>query len=135
MAAMVGGHAINAELDTSSANTVMRRDIAESFGLKADTPDMQPEDGVRDGMGQQVYVHTFPQIAFSGVTASNVPVRVQSNSMVHVMSRAPVLGSRATFAADPATRVPDLAIGMDVLHQLHIFAAFGENKLYVTAAK
>ena len=131
----VQGRTIDAVLDFGSARTVMRRDIAESFGLKAGTPDMQPDGDVRDGMGQQVYAHTFPQISFSGVTAGNVPVRIQANSMVHKINRAPILGSRAQFAADPATVVPELAIGMDVLHQLHIFAAFGENKLYVTAAK
>jgi hypothetical protein len=38
------------------------------------------------------------------------------------------------FAADPATKVAPLAIGMDVLHQLHIYAAFGQDKLYVTLA-
>ena len=131
----VQGRTINAVIDTGFAHTVMRRDVAESFGLKADTQDMTPDGDVRDGMGQTVYVHTFPQISFGGVTAVNVPARIQTNSMVHMINRAPVLGSRATFASDPATRVPDLAIGMDVLHQLHIYAAFGENKLYVTAAK
>ena len=130
----VQGRVIDAVIDTGFAHTVMRRDIAESLGLKAGAPDTQPDGDVRDGLGQQVYVHTFSQIAFSGVAAQNVPVRIQTNSMVHVINRAPILGSRATFAADPATRVPDLAIGMDVLHQLHMYAAFGENKLYVTAA-
>lgn len=131
----IQGRTVNAVIDTGFAHTVMRRDIAESFGLKADTPDMTPDGDVRDGLGMAVYVHTFPQISFSGVTAVNVPVRIQTNSMVHVINRAPILGFRATFPTDPATRVPDLAIGMDVLHQLHMYAAFGENKLYVTAAQ
>ncbi|HXR95567.1 MAG TPA: retropepsin-like aspartic protease [Rhizomicrobium sp.] len=131
----VEGKTINAVIDTGFAHTVMRRDIAESLGLKADAPDMVPDGEVRDGLGQTVYVHTFPQISFSGITAANVPVRIQTNSMVHQINRTPILGSRAQFSADPSTRVPDLAIGMDVLHQLHIYAAFGENKLYITPAE
>lgn len=130
----VEGKTIDAVIETGSAHTVMRRDIAEQLGLKADTPQMMPDGDVRDGMGERVYVHTFPRIAFSGITASNVPVRIQSNSMVHQINRTPILGSRAQFARDPSTKVPDLAIGMDVLHQLHIYAAFGQDKLYVTAA-
>ena len=130
----VQGHTIDAVIDTGFAHTVMRRDIAESLGLKAEAPDMVPDGDVRDGQGQTVYVHTFPQISFSGITAVNVPVRIQANSMVRQINRTPILGSRAQFATDPASKVPDLAIGMDVLHQLHIYAAFGENKLYVTAA-
>lgn len=132
----INGHTINAALDFGSAQTVMRRDIAETvFGLHADTPDMMPDSGARDGTGQLIYRHTFPQIAFEGVTASNVPVRIQVNSMVHRINRTPILGSRAQFAADPAERIPDLALGMDVLHQLHLYAAFGQDKLYVTAAQ
>jgi hypothetical protein len=133
---MINGHAVNAVIDTSSAQTVMRRDIAETlFGLKVDTADVTPDGDVRDGAGQQVYRHTFPQIAFEGVVANNVPVRIQTNSMVHKINRTPILGSRAQFAATPADRIPDIALGMDVLHQLHLYAAFGQDKLYVTAAE
>jgi hypothetical protein len=54
--------------------------------------------------------------------------------MSRPLNRTPVLGSRATFAADPGQRIPDLALGMDVLHQLHVYAAFKQNKLYITPA-
>jgi hypothetical protein len=130
----IQGHVINAVIDTGSAHTVMRRDIAEMvFGLQS--ADMTQEGDVLDGNGQPVYRHTFPQISFAGgVTASNVPALIQTDSMVHKINRTPILGSRAQFAADPSARIPDLALGMDVLHQLHLYAAFDENKLYVTSA-
>ena len=132
----INGHQINAVLDTGSAHTVMRRDIAEMvFGLKAGTLDMMPAGDTEDGTGMQVYRHTFPQIAFEGVIANNVPALIQTNSMVHKINRTPILGSRAQFSADPSERIPELALGMDVLHQLHLYAAFDENKLYVTAAR
>ncbi len=131
----IEGHSINAVIDTSSAHSVMRRDIAErTFGLKADTPEMMPDGDRKDGIGQQIYSHTFPQISLAGVTANNVPAAIQTNSMIHNMHREPVLGSRATFnTADP--RIPDLTLGMDVLHQLHLYVAFDQKTLYVTAAK
>jgi hypothetical protein len=105
------------------------------LGLSPGSADVPADGNLRDGLGQQVYVHTFPQISFGGVTASNVPVRIQTNSMVHPINRTPITGSRAQFPTDPALKVPNLAIGMDVLHQLHLYAAFGQDKLYVTAAQ
>jgi predicted aspartyl protease len=129
----IAGHPIDAVIDTSADHTVMRRAIAERlFGLNADTPDMMPYEDLRDGTGARVYQHTFSQIAFEGVTASNVPALIQANSMVR--SRRPtVTGSRLQAAADPGEPIPDLALGMDVLSQLHLYAAFGQSKLYVTA--
>jgi predicted aspartyl protease len=130
----IEGHAINAVVDTSYDRTVMRRDVAERlFGLETDTPGMAPVADLKDGMGQRVYSHTFPQISLEGITARNVPALIQANSMIHNVNRTPILGSRAKFAAEP--RIPDLTLGMDVLRQLHLYAVFGQEKLYVTAAE
>lgn len=128
----VQGHEINAVIDTSSPRTVMRRDIAETvMGLKAGTPDMTP-DNLSDGKGQPVYDHTFSQISFpGGVTANNVPALILTNSLTHEINNGMMLGS---WARSSDARIPDLTLGMDVLHQLHLLAAFGQNKLYVTAA-
>ncbi|MGZ5926693.1 MAG: M56 family metallopeptidase [Rhizomicrobium sp.] len=133
----IQGQAIPAVIDTSSPRTVMRRDVAELLlGLKPDTPDMAPDGDARDGAGLQVYRHTFPQISFpGGVTAYNVPALIRANSMQPTLGRTPILGSRAQFAADPRQRIPSLTLGMDVLHQLHLTIAYGQQKLYVTSAE
>ncbi|HUO03249.1 MAG TPA: M56 family metallopeptidase, partial [Rhizomicrobium sp.] len=77
----IQGQVVPAVIDTSSPHTVMRRDIAELvLGLKADTPDMMPDGDVHDGVGLQVYRHTFAQISFAGgVVALNVPALIQTN--------------------------------------------------------
>ncbi|MES2293908.1 MAG: M56 family metallopeptidase [Pseudomonadota bacterium] len=127
------GHVIDAELDTSSARTVMRRDIAErSIGLKPDTPDMTPVAGLEDGRHMQVYVHTFPQLTFAGggVTAVNVPVLIQDYSMTPAIGRHTALGTRGDFE-----RIPDLIIGMDVLGQLHMDVALEQGRAYVMPAQ
>jgi beta-lactamase regulating signal transducer with metallopeptidase domain len=132
----IQGHPIPAVVDTTSPRTVMRRDIAELvFGLKADTPEMAPEGDLRDGTGLTVYQHTFPLISFAGnVMAYNVPALIQANSMVHDLNRTPILGSRAQFMTDPRQRIPALTLGMDVLHQLHVYVVPGEQTLYVTSS-
>lgn len=130
----IEGHDINALIDTGSERTVMRRDIAErTFGLKAGTPDMMPSGDLEDGRGEKVYAHTFQQISFEGVTALNVPALIQANSMIRRVQKEPVLGSRAQFAADP--RIPALTLGMDVLHRLHMYVIYGQEKIYITAAE
>jgi hypothetical protein len=132
MAAMVGGHPINAEIDTSSARTVMRRDIAELYvGLKPGTAEMAPEGDLKDGMHMQIYTHTFPQIIFAGggVTALNVPVLIQNFSMRPSLSRE----QHIRGALVPNERIPDLSIGMDVLQHLHLYVVPGQGKIYLTA--
>jgi predicted aspartyl protease len=132
----IQGHAIDAVIDTGSDHTVMRRGVAERiFNLKTDTPDVTPAGDLRDGAGERVYQHTFPQIAFGGVIANGVPALIQTNSMIHKLDRTPTLGSRAQFTADPSDRIPDLALGMDVLRQLHLYVAFAQGKIYVTPAQ
>jgi hypothetical protein len=130
----IEGHDVNALIDTGSERTVMRRDVAERlFGLKADTPDMMPSGNLEDGKGEKVYAHTFKQISFEGVTALNVPALIQANSMIRRVQKEPILGSRAQFAADP--RIPALTLGMDVLHRLHMYVIYGQEKIYMTAAE
>jgi len=128
----IDGHSIVAVIDTSSERTVMRRDIAEQImGFKADTPDMMPAGDTKDGMGQTVYRHTFPKISFIGagnVTAGNIPVLIAANNVTG-SDREKVLGSQARSTD---ARIPDLVLGMDVLHHLHIYAVFGQHRLYVT---
>lgn len=130
----IGGHTIVATIDTTSEHTVMRRGYADqNFDFKPDTPEMMPYGDLEDGMGQQVYVHTFPKIAFEGVVANNVPTLIQTNSMVLASHLQVSLASRAQFKNEP--RIPDLTIGMDVLRQLHLYVVFGQKIIYITAAK
>jgi hypothetical protein len=132
----IQGHPIDAVLDTGSARTVMRRDIAESaLGLKTDSPQVPRAAGdLMDGSGMPIYTTIFPQISFAGgVTALNVPAMIQTNGMTRSAHREALLESRAKFKADP--RIPALTLGMDVLHQLHIYVVYGKDSIYMTAAK
>jgi hypothetical protein len=91
-----------------------------------------PVSGLSDGKGQPVYGHTFSQISFpGGVAANNVPALIQANSLTHEINGGTVLGSHATSTD---ARIPDLTLGMDVLHQLHLYVVYGQKNLYATAA-
>ena len=92
---------------------------------------MTPVEGLRDGLGERVYTHTFGLIGFEGVAVNNLPVLIQTNFMIRAPHNNFTLGSRAQSATPP---IPDLSIGMDVLSRLHIYIAFAEKKLYVSPA-
>jgi hypothetical protein len=131
----IEGRRIDAVLDTGSDHSVMRRAVAERlFGFKAGTPDMMADPDLRDGAGERVWRHTFPQIALEGVVAGNVPVLIQTNSMVRKARRAATTGSRLQSDEDAGETIPDLTLGMDVLGQLHLYVAFGQNRIYATPA-
>jgi hypothetical protein len=127
------GHVIDAEIDTSSAHSVMRRGVAEqTLGLQPGTPQMVLIDGVKDGEGEPVYQALFTRISFAqGIEVVNFPVQVQTNSMIRNPERRALTGSRAQFND---VKIPALTIGMDVLRQLHIYAVYKQNRLYVTPA-
>ena len=128
----IQGHQVNAVIDTSSPRTVMRRDIAELIvGIKADTPEMMPVSGLSDGKGQPVYGHTFSQISFpGGVAADNVPALIQTNSLTHEI-KGEWFWELGAF--DGRADIPDLTLGMDVLHQLHLYVVYGQKNLYATS--
>ena len=132
---MIEGHRIDAVLDTASDHSVMRRAVAERlFGFKAGTAEMMADSGLRDGAGGRVYRHTFPEVALEGVVARNVPMLIQVSSMVRKARRAPTTGSRLQADDDAGEPVPDLTLGMDVLSQLHLYIAFGQNRIFATPA-
>jgi hypothetical protein len=127
----INGHLIHGEIDTSSAYTVMRRDIADlMLGLKPGA-DMAPYGDLKDGLGQPVYAVRVPHIVFPGFTAFNVTVLIETNGLIRKQDREKVLGSNAQLAN---ARIPDFTIGMDVLQHLHLYLMPGENRIYVTAA-
>jgi hypothetical protein len=130
----VNGQMINAQLDTSSPKSIMRRDIAENtLNLKANTPQMPPVGDLRDGEDMQIYTATFPKITFAGgVTAYNVPALIQSNGMIH-QQKEHTLDSRAQFKNAP--RIPALTLGMDVLRQLHLYVVYDQGNIYMTSAE
>lgn len=133
MKAMARGHVFNAEIDTSSPVTIMRRDIADEYlGLKSDTDDMKPVDGLKDGHQMQIYLHVLPELIFAGgnVVAQNVPLYIQDYSLVPAIYRHIPLGSRIDNE-----RIPDLTIGMDVLKHLHMYFVPGQGRVLVTAAE
>lgn len=102
-----------AQLDTGAERTIgSLEDIAREFGVE----DIQSVLG--PGGNARVYHYPFKLMTFEGVDVYNPDILLLPNSI----SRMPQ-GER------------ELIIGMNILHRLHLYIAYGEGALYVTSAE
>lgn len=128
------GVKMDALIDTGATNTALSQRIAESdFGLKLNTPDT-PDIGALSGSPHsRIYRHRFKKLTIGGIGAGNPPVVIVPDLMNNKLSHGPPIGTRFS-QDDEASRLPDLIVGMDILHRLHIYIAYKEENLYVTPA-
>lgn len=129
---MLDGQEFTANIDTGLDNSTINSKAArDHFGValepskpqaSAAQPDLPAQPGVEavtvTASRQQ---HRFHNLTFGGVTVANPLFVVKPVDM----------GVRK--AGDPLS--PDITIGMNVLRKLHLYFAFGERMLYVSAAQ
>jgi len=77
-----------------------------------------------------IYRHRFASLSFGGVTVANPMIDV-IRDLAERMGPRTVTGTRVP---DVQEELPDLLIGMDILRHLHLYIAYGEQKLYITPA-
>jgi hypothetical protein len=129
---MLDGHEFTANIDTGLDNSTINSKAAQDyFGVmledrKPDAPAARPDQHAQAGVEAVTVTasrqqHRFHNLTFGGVTVVNP---------LFVVKPVP-MGVRK--AGDPAT--PDITIGMNVLRKLHLYFAFGEHMLYVSAAQ
>jgi predicted aspartyl protease len=110
---LLDGKVITAELDTGASYSVASLDdINDDFGLHDNDPDLKLLSGSRDG--EHVYRYPFKVLSFGGVAVYQPNLHLIPDSESHM----------------PHT----FLIGMDILRQLHIYVAYGEQALYITSA-
>lgn len=111
------GKKFEAAIDTGSDRSVMSLDTAEEkFGFNEG--DARLKRAARDP-DEPAHVYTFPfrTLALEGVTVANPDVMLVPDRDSHIGSHG-----------------PGLILGMGILRQLHLYIAYKESKLYVTAA-
>ena len=108
------GKSLRADLDTGSSRSVLNLEKAEDlFDIKEDDPRLETVETTPTG---HVYRYPFKTLSFGGVTVQDPDLMLFSRHDERLPG------------------VPPLILGMGILRQLHIFIAYGEQKLYVTAA-
>jgi predicted aspartyl protease len=126
------GHDFNALLDTGATRTTMSRDVAKRvFGLEPESPGMTKLGIVNDDPKLVSYGYQFKTLSFNGVDVNNLRTSIIPDRM-NSGSRETQTESRArSVMAD--FKLPELILGMDVLRHLHVYMAFKEKTLYVSA--
>jgi predicted aspartyl protease len=112
---MVDGKTFSAILDTGATKSTLSLEDAESaFGFVRDDPAIQPA-GVVNG-SVQAYRYPFKTLTLGGLSVNNPQILL-------ISEKDSKMGS-----------LPSFALGVDVLNQLHLYVAYGESAIYLTAA-
>jgi hypothetical protein len=126
------GHDIRAIIDIGAPHTTIKADLAErAFNLTEDSPDnvtLASEDG------KKVFGHVFSSLGFEGVSIANPHIVVIPNMVGDKDPNNGYQTGSLVKRSDDLDDAPELIIGMDVLKQLHMYIAFNERKLYISAA-
>lgn len=110
----IQGQTIKAVVDTGANATVMDLETyMPKFGLTPTSPGVTEVHSIHDT--QPRYTYTFKEINFDGVTVKNARVLFVSEK----------------FSKDPEYK---MLIGTDILMQLHLYIAYQQRLLIVTAA-
>lgn len=109
------GHEFAATIDTGSSRSFLRFQRAQSvFGWDKQTTDLKVIQKVQDEPAR--YSFPFKLLTFPGISVSNPDIVLVSDRFSKQFGQ------------------PDLIIGMGILRQLHIYIAYHERNLYLTAA-
>jgi len=128
----VDGKELTAEIDTGATNTTMTAAAAKRlFDIVPESPGNVPLNA--QGM-VAAFGHVFSTLDFEGVAVKNphiviVPDLIGSKDP----NNSARTDNRAKMVDDLDDRA-DMLIGMNILKKLHLYIAFGENKLYLSEA-
>jgi predicted aspartyl protease len=114
VSAELQGKPVTVLFDTGASMTSMDLEHAERvFGLRPDSPGVVPAGQAYVGSGAlvQLYAYTFKELTISGIRFENVPVHL------------------GQFGEDK-----QIVLGMHEMQHLHMYFAFREGRIYITAA-
>jgi hypothetical protein len=118
-------------LDTGSTDTVMNLDVARRvFNVNVNAPDVQKVGQITGGYTANVYRRRFKKLELDGVVITDPLITLLPNMMGP--PPAPPTGS-FFWQTDDLRGLPDLILGMSVLSKLHVYIAYKERTLYLSA--
>ena len=122
------GRRVDAVLDTGVANTNLDLDAAQrDFKVDVNAPDVEKTGELKGGFTANVYRRRFKTLAVEGVTVANPMVELLPNLVVN----GPGVGRTGSLVRKDEA---PLVLGMSTLSKLHVYIAYKERKLYISAA-
>jgi predicted aspartyl protease len=128
------GHTFDALLDTGSYRTHISLDAAyKAFGLTPQSPDMTIVGQMNGSHAVPIYRHTFKTLELEGISIGN-PTLLLSEDLAKDRARQSVMTGTRLFDANSQVGFTDVILGLNELRNLHLYIAYGEQKIYVTPA-
>jgi hypothetical protein len=127
------GHELWAVLDSGAFASTISSPIANQvFNLTPDSPGVERKTFTRaDGSKDFDATHVFGSLNFGGVAIANPRLHLLADKM-GAAARAD--NARTDYTNMPAPHLPAILLGIEELRHLHLYVAYGEKVLYVTAA-
>lgn len=127
----IDGHEIDALLDTGAFGTILTLEGAKNyFGLDPSSPGMTLVGHRKDGT--PTYTYTFKKLELEGITITNPTVHLWEDEMQYREGQSPQTGSRLSDSTESNGKTV-LTLGLHELRNLHIYIAYKEQKLYISA--
>lgn len=131
------GHRFTAMLDTGASHTTLNVETAKrDFSLTLGSPETPVTGHLMSETGPDTWSHRFESLSLEGIAIAHPNISLIPDLMHNKMTDPADTVSNDTRIRDTRrdTGLPDMILGMDVLHRLHVYVAYKENKLYVTPA-
>lgn len=109
----VDGKKFTAVLDTGAQSSIISMSAARALGITERSPELKPIK--MSNSRYQAYDYPFKSLDFDGISVSSPRLQIVSDNFL------------------PSMRI-DMIIGISILRRLHLYIAYGEEKLYITPA-
>jgi hypothetical protein len=129
------GQTFDAFIDTGATTTVLSDKVAKYFlHVPLGAPGNKAVNNVNGEKTLKAYMHRFSKLTFGGVTIDNPDIMILEDRMNRNGDKAQQTSNRA-LANNADMVLPNMVVGMSMLKDLHVYIAFGENRLYLTQTK
>lgn len=128
----VDGKDLTAIIDTGAPNTTMNAEAAKRiFDI---TPESQGNIPLNARGMAAAFGHVFSTLDFEGVAVTNPHVVIIPQLVGRKDPNNSFRTDTRTKMADDLDDQPDMLIGMDILKKLHLYIAFGEERIFISEA-
>jgi predicted aspartyl protease len=129
------GHPVEGILDTGSARTALNlTDARHSFGIDLDSPGVEKTIVGAGDQQRPIYRYRFKSLVISGITVSNPEMELLPDAVAQQSKRDLQDQRLQGYQGNTGVSAAHILLGADILRRLHLYIAYKEQMLYVTAA-
>ncbi|HEY1632031.1 MAG TPA: retropepsin-like aspartic protease [Rhizomicrobium sp.] len=129
--ATLDGQPVDAIIDTGSPVSLVNETVSEKLlGIGLDSPGVETIGSGPDAMQR----YEFKSLAFAGITVPGPRIVIAPDAMAEQSRKELTAHKMQGYHGNDIMHAPQLILGLDVLRRLHLYIAYKEKKVYLTAA-